>query len=85
MNNLLEQWTFSKDKYRCYVRDSHSSLLVLTLHHEKQARLIACAPELLATCKKILNMIESEDAVFGIYTAHIELLKSTIQKAENNE
>jgi hypothetical protein len=48
--------------------------------HEANAKLIAAAPDLLAACKKMLNLLESEPATY-IYRAHKEMVKSAIAKA----
>lgn len=49
-------------------------------HGDANARLVAAAPDLLAACRKLLNVLESEPEC-AIYRAHAELARAAIAKA----
>lgn len=52
---------------------------------EANARLISAAPELLEACKAALKIIEAEQEACGIYTAHTNIIRAAIAKAEGRD
>jgi len=54
---------------------------VAVAYDEKDAPLLAAAPDLLAACQKLLNVMEAEPEACGIYKAHMQLARDAIAKA----